>query len=121
MNKLTTACLLALAIVPLAVLPASAQDAKDASACEAGNVAEPDALIAACTAQLASSTEVPRQVETLVARAAAYTKKHQNDRAVADLSRAIALDGSNLAAWKARRTVTTMTINTSAPSRTSTA
>jgi Tfp pilus assembly protein PilF len=59
-------------------------------------------LIAACTAQLASGGEVAPQVEALVARAAAYTKKHQNDRALADLSRALALDGDNLAALKAR-------------------
>jgi tetratricopeptide (TPR) repeat protein len=101
MSKLTYACLLALTVAHLSALPTLAQGA-NAPSCEAGNVSDPDALIAACTAQLELKGDVARQVEVLVARAAAYSKKHQHDRAVADLGRALALDGDNLAALKAQ-------------------
>src|SRR5262249_4095853 len=93
--------LLVLAIAILPAAPATAQGAKD-GACQTDKVAGPDALITACTTLLQSSNDVARQIEALVARASAYQKKKQGDRAIADLSRAIALDGNNLAALKAR-------------------
>jgi tetratricopeptide (TPR) repeat protein len=92
----------ALAIAHLSAMPASAQGAKDELPCQADKVSDPDRLIAACTAQLESSNEISRQIEALMARASAYTSKHQNGPAVADLSRVIALDGNHVAALKGR-------------------
>lgn len=101
MTESIRASLLALAIAILPAAPAAAQGVKDGQACQTSKAADPDALIAACTALLQSNNDVAQQIEALITRASAYQEKKQSDRAIADLSRAIALDGNNLAALKA--------------------
>ena len=68
------AVLLAVAIAGPLASSASAQEPGSEQACDVGKAADPDGLIAACTALLRSSNEPSRQVAALVARASAYTK-----------------------------------------------
>jgi hypothetical protein len=98
MSRFTPAFLLALAAAGACVLPVSAQGTKQDEPCVAGALSGPDTLIAACTGQLKPGNDGARQIEALLVRASAYAKKDQNERAIADLSRVIALDGDNLAA-----------------------
>ena len=82
--------LFALAVSQICALPALSQRVDIEPECKIDGVTDPDLLIATCTTQLNSSANAPRQVELLVARASGYASKHQPDRAIADLSRALA-------------------------------
>src|SRR6266545_3678311 len=85
MTTTLRALLLAAAAALPCAAPASAQGPVREQACRVDEAAEPEPLI-----------------EALVARASAYGRKNDSKRAIADLSRALALDGNNLTALKAR-------------------
>lgn len=92
-----------LATILFTAASALAQTAPDPAACSSESNAPADAQIKSCSAIIDAAKDTPQAIAAaLVNRAAALEKTNQRSRAVADLGRAIDLDGNNARAFRTR-------------------